>query len=285
LTNGNYVVSSPNWQKGGADVGAVTWGNGRWGTVGTVSVANSLTGSTAGDMVGFGTGNPASGVIALASGNYVVDSPFWQSGGAMVGAVTWVNGNGRSTGMTVSVSDSLTGSTNGDQVGSGGVTALSNGNYVVSSPLWQNSGAVVGAVTLGHGCGGTMGTVTTANSFVGSTNGDDVGSGGIIALTSGNYVVSSPSWHNSGSPVGAATWINGNTGEAIDGTNTVDAANSVIGTGGFLEEVVGRFGSSFLVSFSGNGGSVVEAQVPFLFPWGDGNWGHDDDGWNGWHRH
>jgi hypothetical protein len=282
LTNGNYVVSSPNWQNAGADVGAVTWGNGNTGTSGTVTLANSLVGSTAGDMVGFGNGNPGSGVTALRDGNFVVDSPFWQTGGAVVGAVTWARGDGSAAGIGVSAANSLIGSTNGDQVGGGGVTALRTGNYVVSSPFWQNGAATVGAVTLGNGYSGTVGAVTTANSFVGSTSGDDVGSGGVIALRNGNYLIVSASWQNAGKPVGAVTWSNGRTGLTLDGANTVDAANSLIGTGGFLQQVVGLSDdNSFLASFSGNGGSVVEAQIPGGDD-GDGCW---DWGWhNGWDR-
>jgi hypothetical protein len=263
LTNGNYVVASPGWQNAGADVGAVTWGDGHAGTVGTVTAANSLIGSTAGDQVGFGTGSPGSGVTALANGNYVVDSPFWQTGSAMVGAVTWAKGDGSAAGMIVSASNSLTGSNNGDQVGFGGVTALRNGNYVVSSPLWQTGAGSVGAVTLGKGDRATAGVVTTSNSLVGSTAGDYLGSGGVIALANGNYVVSSPSWHSGSKQVGAVTWSNGKTGTTFDGAGTVDAANSLIGTGGLLQQVLGMpDGKSFLVSFSGNGGSVIEVQVP-----------------------
>jgi hypothetical protein len=278
LTDGNYVVSSPSWQNGGADVGAVTWGDGHTGTVGSVTVTNSLVGSTAGDMVGFGNGSPGSGVTALSDGNYVVDSPFWQTGGAMVGAVTWVKGDGSAAGIAVSASNSLIGSTNGDQVGSGGVTALGNGNYVVSSPLWQNGAATVGAVTLGKGRHGTVGAVTTSNSLVGSTNGDDVGSGGVTALNHGDFVVSSPSWQSAGKKVGAATWIDGRTGKTIDGTLTVDNTNSIIGTGGLLEQVVGLpGGNSFLTSFSGNGGSVIDVQVSES----DGGHGHHHHGRHG----
>jgi hypothetical protein len=277
LTNGNYVVSSPSWQNGRADVGAVTWGNGCTGTVGSVTLTNSLVGSTGGDMVGFGNGNPGSGVTALKNGNYVVDSPFWHTGGAMVGAVTWAKGDGSAAGMTVSAGNSLIGSTNGDQVGSGGVTALSNGNYVVSSPLWQNGAAMVGAVTLGHGCSGTVGAVTTGNSLVGSTNGDDLGSGGVTALGNGNYVVSSPSWQNAGKQVGAATWCNGRTGKTIDRTNTVNVANSLIGIGGLLQQVVGLSDdNSFLASFSGN---VIDVQLPGC-EHGNGHRHHDwHEGW------
>jgi hypothetical protein len=261
LTNGNYVVSSPMWQNAGANVGAVTWGNGGHGTVGVVSLANSLVGATAGDLVGFGTGNPGSGVIALSNGNYVVDSPFWQNGGAVVGAVTWARGDGCAKGKAVSAANSLIGSTNGDQVGSAGVTALTNGNYVVDSPNWQNGADVVGAVTLGKGDHGTQGTVTVSNSLVGSTNGDAVGSGGVTALKGGNYVVSSPGWQNGGQTVGAATWVNGSSGKTVDSANTIDSTNSLIGSAGFLELVVGLSPNSFVAAFSGNGGSVIVVQV------------------------
>ena len=56
LSNGNYVVRSPDWDNGAAaDAGAVTWGSGTTGITGTVSAANSLVGSTAGDQVGYVT--------------------------------------------------------------------------------------------------------------------------------------------------------------------------------------------------------------------------------------
>ncbi len=93
-------------------------------------------------------------MTALRNGNYVVDSPYWQAGGAMVGAVTWGNGWTGTTG-TVSAVNSLVGSTDFDEVGIGGVTALTNGNYVVSSPGWQNPNGSGGAATWGNGMGGT----------------------------------------------------------------------------------------------------------------------------------
>ena len=60
----------------------------------------------------------------------------------------------------------------------GGVTALSSGHYVVTSPGWDNpSGPVedVGAVTWCDGAGGCTGPVTTTNSLVGGTANDVVG--------------------------------------------------------------------------------------------------------------
>jgi Ca2+-binding RTX toxin-like protein len=261
LTNGNYVVCSPNWQDGtGATVGAVTWSASNGSTTGPVTAANSLVGSTAGDSVGFGNGNPGSGVIALAGGAYVVVSPSWQSVNGVVGAVTWGAGNGTTVG-TVSATNSLIGSTNTDQVGAGGVTALPGGNYVVNSPYWHHSGADVGAVTLGAANGSTVGTVTTANSLTGSVNGDQVGSGGVIVVSGGSYVVSSPRWQNS---VGAATWVNGTTGATLDGAATVDAANSLVGPGSnyLLSQVVGvQGGGSIVASYTNNGGLVIVAPL------------------------
>ncbi|HAG84181.1 MAG TPA: hypothetical protein DCL61_24250, partial [Cyanobacteria bacterium UBA12227] len=64
-----------------------------------------------------------------------------------------------------------------------------------------------GAVTWGNGSTGITGTVTQSNSLVGTQRGDQVGSGGVVALTNGNYVASSPDWNNGGiSRVGAVTW-------------------------------------------------------------------------------
>ncbi len=169
LANGNYVVLSPYWDNdSAADAGAVTCGSGSGGTVGAVSAANSLVGSTASDQVGNG------GATVLVNGNYVVCSPCWDNGAvADVGAATWGSGTLGGTGA-VSAANSLVGSTANDQVGCG-ATALANGNYVVRSTSWGN-GAVadVGSVSLGDGTSGTTGAVTSVNSVLG-----DVGGGGI----------------------------------------------------------------------------------------------------------
>ncbi len=266
LSNGNYVVSSPMWQNGTIVVGAVTWANGTNGQTsdGTnvIDAMNSLMGSTNNDDVSSG------GVTALSNGNYVVSSPGWQSGSSVVGAVTWGNGT---TGIdgTVSALNSLVGSTTNDDVSSRGVTALSNGNYVVDSPGWQSGGNVLGAVTWGNGSTGIDGAVSTSNSLVGSTNKDDVGSGGVTALANGNYIVSSPKWQNGGStPPGAATIVNGGTGQTLDGANVIDVGNSLIGPGMFaLGAVAGLTGgTSFLAAFpgsnaGGSGGVVLVGQL------------------------
>jgi Repeat of unknown function (DUF5650)/Dockerin type I domain/Immunoglobulin I-set domain len=244
LTNGNYVVNSAIWNSGTVtNVGAVTWGSGVLGVSGVVSSSNSLVGSTASDNVG------SDDVTALTNGNYVVRSPIWNSGTmSFVGAVTWGNGTSGRTGV-VSASNSLVGSTASDQVGSTGVTALTNGNYVVVSPLW-NSGATadVGAVTWGNGTSGISGAVSSSNSLVGSTLNDAVGSTGVTALTNGNFVVRSSNW-DSGTiaNVGAVTWGNGTSGR----TGVVSASNSLVGS--TLDDNVGSTGVTAL----SNGNYVV----------------------------
>ena len=120
-------------------------------------------------------------VVALSTGNVVITSPFDDAGGTDAGAVYLFNG---STGALIST---LTGSSAGDNVGLYGVTALTNGNYVVGSGNWNNGAAWnAGAVTFGSGTTGVSGVVSAANSLVGTTAFDFVGSIGITALTNGN---------------------------------------------------------------------------------------------------
>ena len=220
LTNGNYVVRSSNWDSGSVtNVGAVTWGNGTSGISGAVSSSNSLVGSTLSDAVG------STGVTALSNGNYVVRSTLWNSTAAAdVGAVTWGNGTSGISGV-VSASNSLVGSSASDNVGSTGVTALTNGNYVVGTQFWDSGTIVnVGAVTWGSGTSGISGVVSASNSLVGSKAYDLVG--GVTALTNGNYVAGSGNW-DSGTitDVGAVTWGNGTSG--ISGV--VSSSNSIVG--------------------------------------------------------
>ena len=154
----------------------------------------------------------------LSNGNYVVDSPYWNGGR---GAVTWGNG---STGIsgTVSAANSLVGSNPGDYVGgnppiasagAGGVTALSNANYVIVSPDWNDNR---GAVTWGNGTTGISGTISQAISLVGPRGSE------VLPLSNGNYVVTSGS---------GATWVSGTSGQTLDGTNTITPQNSLLGVG------------------------------------------------------
>ncbi len=225
LTNGNYVVRSGNWN----GVGAATWVDGSGSTSGTVTAGNSLIGSTSADYVG-------NYVYALTNGNYVVGSDVWDNGAAVdAGAVTLGNGVSGTTGI-VSAANSLVGSTDYDYLGRK-VVVLPNGNYVVTSVDWDN-GAVVdaGSVTWGSGTTGVTGVVSAANSLVGSTLTDWVGSD-IETLSNGNYVVLSPDWDNGAvENAGAATWGNGSTGIV----GLISASNSLVGT--HVDDYVGYDG-------------------------------------------
>ncbi|KAA0133715.1 hypothetical protein FYZ48_23180 [Gimesia chilikensis] len=289
LDNGNYVVSAPNWdqiriEEGGfvqrtRDVGAVTWGSQSTGVTGIISSSNSLVGSQTDDYVGgMYLGN--SGVTVLPNGNYVVSSPYWNNGTVtQAGAVTFGNGNSGTTGI-VSVNNSLVGSSISDHVGSieafngvsteTSITVLSNGNYIVSSPYWNNGSVLnAGAVTFASGTAGISGVISSTNSLVGSSTNDEIGGwtwGGmrsITELSNGNFVISSPDWdHGSATDAGAVTFGNGTTGV----TGVLSAANSLVGSSS--DDQVGLFdyyGLSFVTTLT-NGNYVVSS--PF--------WDNDD---------
>lgn len=221
LTDGNYVVASPNWGNGAESAGAVTWRPGNQPVGGTViNATNSLVGNARLERVG-------SEVDALTNGNYVVNTPGFDDGPIQnIGAVTWGNGSVGISGL-VSSENSLVGRSQGDS-GSSTVTALTNGNYVVSSPSWDATGvADVGAVTFRLGdAAHAPAQIVAGNSLVGVQENDFVGTE-IEPLRNGNYAVGSVIWRNSdGIDVGAATW-----GDGVHGTTgQVTAANSLIGS-------------------------------------------------------
>ena len=271
LSNGNFVINDSSWNGG---LGAVIWGSGTTGVSGTISASNSLVGSNAGDNVGgivneYGNFTTLiDGVTALSNGNYVVDSPTWNNSR---GAVTFGNGVSGVTGV-VGPGNSLVGIQegnysgdiySGDRLGSEGVRALSNGNYVVVSSKWNNSR---GAVTFGNGVTGVSGAISSSNSLVGSHDYDNVGGGfydsllgfgigAITVLSNGNYVVDSPVWDNS---AGAVTFGNGVTGV----TGVVGSSNSLVGShkgdslGSYLDDFGDQRSGMTVLS---NGNYVVDS--------------------------
>ncbi|MFN8443123.1 MAG: choice-of-anchor D domain-containing protein [Caldilineaceae bacterium] len=256
LSNGNYVVRSPNWDNGIiVDAGAVTWGDGTSGVSGAVSASNSLIGSQSNERLG------QIPLTLLSNGNYVVVDDAWNNGNAEgAGAVTWGDGSSGVRGA-INSSNSLVGTQAIDLIGNGGVTALSNGNYVVNSPSWDNGSVVnAGAATWGNGSTGTVGEVSSSNSLVGSGQSDRVGLG-IQALKNGNYVVFSAEWNNgSATKAGAVTWGNGSTG--ISGV--VSSNNSLIGSqqddqvgSGLLTELSN--GNFVIASYQWDNGSAIDA--------------------------
>lgn len=230
LTNGSYVVMSPFWDRPApatVDAGAATWCSGTGGCAGTVvTAANSLTGSSPSDWVAF------RGMVALADGSYVVDSPNWDNPAPSrlnVGASTWCSGAGGCAGLVVGPGNSLVGSTADDQVGDDRSVALAGGGYVTIARKWNRlSPAVVdaGAVVRCSAAGGCSGEIDDAEALVGASGNDRVGAYGAQALANGNYVVLSPN-------VGAVTFCSGTPGciGEIDATNSLLGASEDDGVG------------------------------------------------------
>ncbi|MDD4913040.1 MAG: YDG domain-containing protein [Sideroxydans sp.] len=274
----NYVVLSSNWSNGAAaNAGAITWVNGATGKTannsGIISTANSLVGSTASDYVG------NSSPLVLGNGNVVFSNLYWTdtnvAGATYAGAVTWMNGStgqlkDASFGGVISNANSLIGSLGWDQVGSGGLTEITDGstfwNYVVASPYWNGS---AGAVTLGNGMNGTVGVVSSSNSLVGGAANDAIGSGGITLVSDGrtfwNYVVKSSSWGVGAGyyldALGAVTWVNGQTGQLTTGAvgGVVSSSNSLVGsTIGDQVGVAGGFSGG--VNIMSNGSLLIRSQ-------------------------
>ncbi|MCA9006594.1 MAG: hypothetical protein KDA70_15080, partial [Planctomycetaceae bacterium] len=230
LSTGNIVVTDPTFGDGDYR-GAVYLFSGATG-----ELISTLTGSPY-EQIGSG------GVTALPNGNFLVSSPKWSNGGAggEIGAVTFGNGITGVTGV-VSASNSLVGSSSNDGIAGANIIVLSNGNYVVSNPYWDNGAtANVGAVTFGDATNGVTGVISQANSLVGAHANDRIGFNygnepGIKLLSNGNYLAGSPFWDNgSSADAGALTWGNGITGT----TGVVSAANSLVGSS--ADDFVGDF--------------------------------------------
>jgi hypothetical protein len=222
LPNGNFVVKSQFWHNGPlGNAGALTFGNGVTGVSGVVNASNSLIGSQSNDQVGDG------GVYPLSNGNYVVISTAWRNGTtANAGAITLCDGSAGTVGV-VSPANSLVGTSPND-ISYGNVTEVGGGNFVIVNSEWDNPGEVDnGAVTFMNGLTGLVGPISGSNSLIGAT-GDKVGSGGIIRLMSGDFVVHSPNWDGNSatySQRGAVTLVSGTAGL----TGLVSPANSYVG--------------------------------------------------------
>ncbi len=134
-------------------------------------VIDSLGGISKTDFVdptpSVGNGFGSSSVIVLSNGNVVVTAPNNNAIASGAGAAYLFNG---STGGLIST---MTGLQANDHIGQS-ATALTNGNYVITSPQWNGN---AGAVTWGSASTGVSGsTITATNSVFGSVAGDRIGS-------------------------------------------------------------------------------------------------------------
>ncbi|HEY9891139.1 MAG TPA: CHAT domain-containing protein, partial [Candidatus Sericytochromatia bacterium] len=173
LNNGNYVFGNPNAQINGIV------------NAGTVILANGATGGEISRISGvnpndfFGNGD----ITALNNGNYVFGNPFATINDiGTAGTVILANGT---TGGEIT---RISGVNPNDFFGVGGITSLSNGNYVFANPNAQIDGInTAGTVILANGTtGGEISRISGINSS------DRFGNNKITALGNGNYVFGNP---------------------------------------------------------------------------------------------
>ena len=149
------------------------------------------------------------------------------------------------------------------------VTALPNGNFIVTDPGYDAPGPIadVGAVYLYDGA-----TLNVISVLTGSTANDKIGIAegidGITVLPNGNFVVRSGNWNGSR---GAATWVSGTSGisGAVSSSNSLvgSTANDQVGNGGITALPNGNY--VVLSSNWHHGGTANEGAVT----WGSGTSG------------
>ena len=228
LSNGNFVVSSPNDDEGGqTDVGSVRLVDGQTGMV----IGVPLVGDVSEDEVG------SRSPVALPNGNYVVRSPNDDEGGIVdAGAVRLVDGQ---TGALIGTP--LVGDVENDRIGSSRVSPLPNGNYVVRSSLNDENGVInAGSAHLMDGQTG----VVIGTPLIGDVENDFLG-GSVTTLSNGNFVVSARFADENGLvDSGLTTLVNGATGAVIGEPLAGDDANDNLG------EVVALSNGNYVVSSS-----------------------------------
>lgn len=217
LGNNNYVIASQSDDENGiVDAGSVRLVNGTTG----IQIGVTLTGSVEGDSLGI------NGITALGNNNFVIASPYIDVGGIInAGTVALVNG---STGVPIGFRQ--TGNVENDQLGSGsgGITALSNNNYVISAAFKDEGGVVdAGSTRLMDGTTG----IQIGTTLVGDVANDRLGSL-VVALNNSNYVIGSD-FDDEGGIVnaGSVRLVNGTTGVQIGATLVGDVEGDRLGRG------------------------------------------------------
>ena len=207
LTNDNVVILSPDDDDGAFD------------NVGSISLVNGTTGNLINDFFGDGSddslGLRRTGLTlaleksgtALSNGNFVVVSTFDDGWAVDAGSVRLFNG------VTGAQIDVLYGGQTDDQLGSEGVTALSNGHYVIGSGL-EDNGAILdaGSARLVNGTTG----LAIGTPLFGDQTDDHLSSDGIFPLPNANFVIAS-SQDDSGAleDAGSVRLVSGSTGMQI----------------------------------------------------------------------
>lgn len=235
LANNNFLVSATQWDNGvNQNVGIVTWVNGATGANGVVSGSNSLIGATANDRIGTET-------LALSNGHYMVVSRNWDGAAVDLGAVTWGNGSTGTSGL-VSATNSLVGASAGDGLPMIAGVAMSNGDAVIGWPGFDRGGlANAGALVNLGGAATTMGTLSLANAFVGSSASESLGSPLPTAYSDDMLILKVANWDTGVAPlnVGAVCLLDG--GSSL--TGEVNTSTCVLGA-------LANLGSTLVADYS-----------------------------------
>lgn len=222
LPNGALLVLSPAHDgPGEGDSGAITRFDPRVVRTGPIGPGNSLLGRSL-DRLG-----SAGSVTVLPDGHIVITVPDANRNPAVqVGAVAYRRSDLPLTGW-LEPSNALYGNVELDRVGSGGIRVLADGSYLVLSPNADIGDlADAGAATIGPVGVGVAGLVSAANSRVGRSAGDRVGSAGATPLVNGGAVVLSPQWRSDSGVAGAgAATLMRSSAEV----GAIDATNSLVG--------------------------------------------------------
>lgn len=192
-------------------------------------------------------------VVLLANGNIAVSDPFDSSIAARSGAVHLYNS------ATLTLISSIYGDTAGDQLGSDGITALANNNFVIASSF-DNEGGIVdaGSVRLIDGSTG----VQISSALVGDSAGDHLGSDGITTLLNNTFVIASSNDNEAGiNNAGSVRLVNGFTAVQIN-AYVGDAANDMLGSNG----ITALANNNFVIasSFDDEGGIVDAGSVRLI---------------------
>ena len=171
-------------------------------------------------------------ILFPTAASWLLDPEFSPGSQVKIGAVYLYDGT------THALISRLTGATDEDGVGSGGIKILKDDNFVVVSPRWNNGDvSMAGAVTWCSATTGCPATVTASNSLVGSHPEDEVGtnwtvdptsmtnSGTITPLTGGAYLVQSARWDTY---KGALTYCA--SGSDPNCLGAVSSSNSLVGS-------------------------------------------------------
>ena len=217
IGNNNFVISSAYDDEGGINnAGSVRLIDGNTGT----QIGATLAGDNAGDTLG------SDGIVVLSNNNFVIASSEDDVGGVTdAGSVQLVDGN---TGVQIGAT--LAGDVANDQLGSSGITALANNNFVISSFVDDEGGVTdAGSVRLVNGSTG----VQIGSTLAGDKAFDVLSRSGVTALSNNNFVIAS-SFDDNGGIVnaGSVRLIDGNTGVQIGATLFGDLANDSLGSMG-----------------------------------------------------